>query len=383
VSGETRTWKAKLYDMLVAAKKPLMFAGLLAVGVQAYPDANALWAQVTGSRILRRSSSLDRRGDESHYVKRRALESRLADVVEVNSHIGGPYTVVYGHYCTGKSELVDHYAMNATKDVVKVLVFCTNPSSSVLSSLSRELLGSVPSSREIEALQAAVSKSTTVIFEVEGGGDEGKVLPAVQRLAKALGQYCRCIVVLSGDCANAVATFHQDTCLEQYLYVGEMTNDEAKQLVQRLLEREEFKADGREAFEFSDEELQYVFDTIGTNPMMLKRMVGDVAWSGSMTLKEFVGYHLRHAQATLMAFPHQQILKALKEHPEGVSPMYFHGKESEGVHLADPKAVATSLKNGHNVIVYRVELRQYQLISTAHKTALKSYDPILCEWAEL
>ena len=29
-----------------------------------------------------------------------------------------------------------------------------------------------------------------------------------------------------------------------------------------------------------------------------------------------------------------------------------------------------------NRIVYRIELQRYQLLSTTHKTSLKSYDPI-------
>ena len=36
-----------------------------------------------------------------------------------------------------------------------------------------------------------------------------------------------------------------------------------------------------------------------------------------------------------MAFPHQQILKALKGHPEGVSPKYVKKQENKGVDLSN------------------------------------------------
>jgi hypothetical protein len=96
------------------------------------------------------------------------------------------------------------------------------------------------------------------------------------------------------------------------------------------------------------------------------------------TLKQHIERVLADAELALVAFPHKAILKALKEHPEGVSPKYFKKQKSEGVDLSEPKAVGVAMKRS-NVIVYRIEDGLYHLMSTAHKTALRSYDPIVKE----
>ncbi|MFN9982369.1 MAG: hypothetical protein ACK53Y_20750, partial [bacterium] len=96
------------------------------------------------------------------------------------------------------------------------------------------------------------------------------------------------------------------------------------------------------------------------------------------SLKQHVEGVLAGAEGNLVAFPHQAILKALKEHPEGVPPKYFKKQKSEGVDLSEPKAVGVAMKRS-NVIVYRIEDGLYHLMSTAHKTALRSYDPIVKE----
>ena len=46
------------------------------------------------------------------------------------------------------------------------------------------------------------------------------------------------------------------------------------------------------------------------------------------------------ARQELVAFQHQQILKALKDHPEGVHPEDFNKLKYEGVDLSNPKAVS-------------------------------------------
>jgi hypothetical protein len=74
----------------------------------------------------------------------------------------------------------------------------------------------------------------------------------------------------------------------------------------------------------------------------------------------------------LVAFPYKPILKALKEHPEGVSPEFFENMKCEGVDMSNPKAVGISMKTS-NAIIYRIECRKYVLMSTAHRTALKTY----------
>jgi hypothetical protein len=67
---------------------------------------------------------------------------------------------------------------------------------------------------------------------------------------------------------------------------------------------------------------------------------------------------------------------ALKENPDEVSPEYFMNLKNEGVDLSNPRAVGTAMK-GSNAIVYRIERRVYALMSTQHRTAMKTYIPIL------
>ena len=69
-------------------------------------------------------------------------------------------------------------------------------------------------------------------------------------------------------------------------------------------------------------------------------------------------------------------MKALKDHPEGISPEFFNKLENEGVDLSYPRAVRAAMRDG-NVITYRIELGKYMIYSKAIEVALRSYDPIL------
>jgi hypothetical protein len=164
--------------------------------------------------------------------------------------------------------------------------------------------------------------------------------------------------------ANAVLEFGNDTNREDFHYVDEMSKNEASELLGRLNKP------------FTPEEQNYIFDNIGTSPAMLINLAGKVP--DFMTLKEFVDNYISSAKRDLAAFSHQQILQALKENPDGVSPMYFNNMKNEGVNLSNPKkAVGKAMKDSPNAIVYRMELGVYSLMSTAHRTALKTYTPIL------
>jgi hypothetical protein len=108
-------------------------------------------------------------------------------------------------------------------------------------------------------------------------------------------------------------------------------------------------------------------------------MVGEVVGL-RRTVKQFVDDVLGQAEIDLVAFPHQEILKALKKHPDGVSADYFRGQKSKGIRLNVPNlapwGVGPAMRDT-KAIVYRMELDQYQLISTAHKTALRTYNVAL------
>ena len=118
-----------------------------------------------------------------------------------------------------------------------------------------------------------------------------------------------------------------------------------------------------------------IFDTIGTSPARLIKVLNYVQ-SRSTPLKDCVDAVLGGAHQDLLAFPLQPILQALKEHPEGVSPDYFKKQEYKGIDMSNPGAVGSVMKTS-NAIIYRIELGKYQLMSAAHKTALKTYTPII------
>jgi hypothetical protein len=197
-----------------------------------------------------------------------------------------------------------------------------------------------------------------IIFEVER--DVVKPVDALvvaRNFAKHLIGYCRSIIVLSE--ATAVLKFTNDQHRENIIFVGEMTNDEATKFLTKLNAG------------LSKEQMDYVFDTIGTSPQTLLALYYKL--QDGISLQDCVNLVLRKAMQDLLEFPLKPILKALKEHPEGVPTNYFT-EEYKGITLSDPKAVGEQMKF-RNCILYRIELERYELQTTAHKTALKSYTP--------
>jgi hypothetical protein len=61
---------------------------------------------------------------------------------------------------------------------------------------------------------------------------------------------------------------------------------------------------------------------------------------GIMTVTQFVDALLAQAHQDLVAFPYKPILKALKKHPEGVSPEFFKNVQFKGVDMSTPKLLA-------------------------------------------
>ena len=99
------------------------------------------------------------------------------------------------------------------------------------------------------------------------------------------------------------------------------------------------------------------------------------------TLQEYVDRVLESAHMDLIKFPLKPILKALKEHPDGVKSEYFKdqtftwksGPATEVFDLSCPESVGLAMKS-QNCIMFRIELNLYQLQSTAHKTAIKNLE---------
>jgi hypothetical protein len=160
-----------------------------------------------------------------------------------------------------------------------------------------------------------------------------------------------------------VLEFGQDYHREKFIFVDELTIPEASLLLQQANQT------------FTDEQMKYVFKTIGTNPAKLLNLMNSIL-KNKCTLEEFVEDVLAQARRDLLAFVHQRILKALKEYPNGVEPEYFKKQEFKGVDLSYPKQVGIAMK-GTNAVIYRIESGVYQLMSTQHRTALEHYDPII------
>jgi hypothetical protein len=80
----------------------------------------------------------------------------------------------------------------------------------------------------------------------------------------------------------------------------------------------------------------------------------------------------------LRDFRPQFIPEALKKYPDGVSTRDAFGEQDDGVKWSK-REVAQAMVDS-NAIVYRLELRQYQLMSTAHRTTLlKTFKPLAKE----
>lgn len=302
----------------------------------------------------------------ANFITRPKIEEKISNALTYEYLKSDSYTIVYGPKGIGKTELVDHTAIGK-KGVVKVKVSSPNTRSDVIQAITEKLLGETTySDFDIDILIEAVKKSIiipTIIFDIERAASphssHDHVVYAVRSLSKELAPYCRCIIVLSE--ANAVQQFGKDE-REEFIYVDEMEREEAEQLLEKL---------GRK---LTDTEKEYVFTNIGTSPLKLINL--DKRVSSTYSLQDYVADVLTYAKNSLVEFPHQPILKALKDHSEGIFPKYFKKQKDEGVDLSHPAAVGVAMKSV-NAIVYRMELNIYMLMSTAHRTALQSYEPIL------
>jgi len=208
---------------------------------------------------------------------------------------------------------------------------------------------------------AIARKLITVIFEIGGAPDQALKIQAVRSLAKEFATVSNCIIILSG--ANAVLEFGRDNTRENFIFIEGFTEVEARDYLRRI------------NLNITESEVTDVFARIGTSPALLLDM-RDCVQNEGYTVEQFVKEKLRIAHMELVAFPLKPILKALKEHPEGVSPDFFNNVKYKGVDLSNPQAVGYAMKRS-DAIVYRIENLKYQLLSKAHETALQAYEPII------
>lgn len=155
-----------------------------------------------------------------------------------------------------------------------------------------------------EALEQC-SHGPTIIFDVDCSSRDGVNIATVQAihlLVLYLSNYCRCIIILSE--ANAILEFGRDSDIENYLYIDEMPREQGKQLLQER------------GAKFTQNELNFIFDNIGTRPMWLEKLADEVP--GDKSLEQFVSYVLERAKEDLRDFPHKTMLQALVKQPDGV-----------------------------------------------------------------
>jgi GTPase SAR1 family protein len=301
---------------------------------------------------------------EDTYVERSELEKLIT--LQMEKTPNGKYCIVYGNETVGKSSLITKCATSENGDkkgYVRVVVGDPMGPSDVVKSLLR----SVEKMRsDIETQMRKVHDKyglyPVIVFEVEC--DDTKVMNNVRSVAKRLATTCNCIIVISES--NSILEFGNDSCREDFIFVDELSIDEATTYLKKQLP------------EMTAEDMKtQVFDKIGTNPGVLNDLV--IMKNKGIPVDQFVEKKLDKARRDLSLFPLQTILKALKNLPDpnlGVNPHNFH-QQQNGVNLSNPKEVGVVMKKcqGNNPLLYRMETRRYQLLSTGHRTALQSYDP--------
>jgi hypothetical protein len=299
------------------------------------------------------------------YVPRDRIEKQVLRIITSDNMVDGSYCIVYGSKGAGKSAVINHL-LQSEKGVFKIDVGDITSKENMLLNIARKCgINSFKfplTERNFVAALGEVGRqlgsSPIIVFEIErskGQSDNPSTISAVRSLAKAAAWSAHVLIILSE--ANAVLEFGYDRQRERFVFVDEMTESEASTMLKN---------------KFTTEEKQLIFSTVGTSPVLLRRLLADVP--RICTLQESIRDILASARRDLLIFPLQPIIQALKEHPEGVSPDYFNNQEYKGINLSDYAAVGVYMKRS-NALVYRIELGMYQLMSTAHKTALETYKP--------
>ncbi len=310
------------------------------------------------------------RHEKGEVVEREKLREKVKSTIFRENPPG--YTIVYGAKGVGKTSIVEQVASDRLA-VVRILVGSTDNIKSISELFMRKVTGKKVT-LDKEALKGALQtyktefkKMPTIIFDVERGSEadaQGSthkgILQEVRSLAKELHEDCHCVIVVSE--ANAVLQFGKDE-RENFIYVDEMSFDDTKEFM---------KVSG---FKLSEEEIKKIYDNIGGNPTSINKLF---RMDANLSLDERIEASLAQALQELEAFKLKPILKALKEHPEGVKPGDFKNQEYKGIDLTSEVEVGDAMKKT-NAIVYRIDLKHpvYQMLSTRHKTVLKTYEPTI------
>jgi hypothetical protein len=315
--------------------------------------------------------------EEKLFVERPDLLNEISEILN-RKNANGKYFILFGAKGVGKSTIVER-AINKRKGIIKIQItttFCRNEVMLELAKITNTAKLKPTTADFIASLKLGISKEgicPTIVVEVERAGSIDQSvgifspgIQAVRGVAKELSKKCNFLIILSE--ANLILEFGKDIDRENFIFIDELTNLEAEKYLAAL------------GLELSQNEIKYVLDSIGSNPATLRSMQEWVQIG--KTIHAFVEGRLANARQDLVAFPHKKILKALKEHPEGVSPEYFNNQYNKGADLSCPKDVGKAMKES-NAITYRPESDKYQIISHRHVVALRNYDPTRSEEVKL
>lgn len=306
------------------------------------------------------------------YLKRNAVENQISAILQ-RTEGDGVYYVIYGAKGVGKTTVVNS-AISGHYGVLKIEVTPDDTYATMIKKLAF-VTGTTGIDPSFDAFKNALleSKSTraglegslpTLIIEVDRseGVEQASALRTIGSFAKRLSDVCNCIIVLSE--ANAILEFGRQDPRLVAIFIEELSFDEAKEYIKMR------------NVNLTDAEFTKMIDKIGANPAVLNKLKRWIVAGNS--LDKFIEITLRGANIQLVEFQHQQILKALKDHPEGVTPVYFGKLKNEGVDLSNPTQVGVAMKEV-NCIVFRMELGKYMMLSKAHEVELRDYNPIMPE----
>jgi energy-coupling factor transporter ATP-binding protein EcfA2 len=370
---------SSLKDKLVGALAGGVLVALASI-IAAYPALTSMWednqslavANIQQARISELSVE---------FVARPALQRAVENAIK-NPH-RNIYTVVYGPKGAGKSTLVEGCASKRS-GVVKVAVTQAQSRGDVIDTINEAILGARKVKADSKLSEVAFLNAIKscnprpiIIFDVERGGspDQELGLAAVRSLAKTFAQECAVLIVLSE--ANAVIHFGADDAREKFIFVNEMTSNEVSELIQKRMQLNAHDGTNLKGDAFTPAEIAHIVNTVGGNPATIEKLLSNVKLGPDddqrIPLQQALDGIVKKARADLGTFPYPSLLKTLKAHPDGVSRESLEGIE-DIAQLWIPRDVATGMK-ASNAVVYRHELERYELMSTAHKTALKMFTP--------
>jgi AAA+ ATPase superfamily predicted ATPase len=368
-------------------------------GKEAVKDTKAVAIKLLGPLALvplrLEDCTVESKIADTKFVKRPAIEEVIREAVYSSKPTF--YHIVYGAKGVGKSSLVERVAAGR-KGVVQIYVGSADKIETITADFMEKVTGQAVTFK-IEPLRAALIEYTenmktkaqvkamntgdggsqvegdfipTIIFDVdrgeEGSSNHKDVLQQVRSLAKGIYDVCNCIVIVSE--ANAVFEFGYDD-RENFIYVDEMTFEETNEFLIGQMAYITGKNTIRAPL--TDEDHKKIYNNVGGNPVLLMSLLEKMK---TKSLDSCIEHILVSACADLAAFKLKPILKALKEHPEGVEAIYFDGQEYGGIYLSNPKEVGNAMKS-RNAVVYRKDLETavYQMQSIKYKNALRRYEP--------